>query len=285
MCLCLQLIFYFLSGNIPIVPGGYAVVGAAAFAGAVTHTISTTVIVFELTGQMSHIIPVIMSVLIANGIAQSLKPSIYDSIIEIKKLPFLPSIKSTSSTAHRIMVDDIMTRDIVYIWRRCSYKDLLNTLDTNLKIETFPLVDTPTSMILLGSIQRHELRYILNKQLSKEKRLQEVQRRYSQQDCVRTFSTLPSTMESSRESLPQSKTPEAKSRFEVRLINSQNDGFTTGSTGSGGGSTDGKNAQKRSSPPPSPTMGTKPPVKSILKQTATFTTYSPNSTLTQGLNQ
>ncbi|XP_025017983.1 chloride channel protein 2 isoform X2 [Tetranychus urticae] len=267
--------------NIPIVPGGYAVVGAAAFAGAVTHTISTTVIVFELTGQMSHIIPVIMSVLIANGIAQSLKPSIYDSIIEIKKLPFLPSIKSTSSTAHRIMVDDIMTRDIVYIWRRCSYKDLLNTLDTNLKIETFPLVDTPTSMILLGSIQRHELRYILNKQLSKEKRLQEVQRRYSQQDCVRTFSTLPSTMESSRESLPQSKTPEAKSRFEVRLINSQNDGFTTGSTGSGGGSTDGKNAQKRSSPPPSPTMGTKPPVKSILKQTATFTTYSPNSTLTQ----
>ncbi|XP_053200651.1 chloride channel protein 2-like isoform X2 [Panonychus citri] len=268
--------------NIPIVPGGYAVVGAAAFAGAVTHTISTTVIVFELTGQMSHIIPVIMSVLIANGIAQSLKPSIYDSIIEIKKLPFLPSIKSTSSTAHRIMVDDIMTRDVVYVWRRCSYKDLLNTLETFVKIETFPLVDTPSSMILLGSIQRHELRYILNKQLSKEKRLQEVQRRYSQQDVMRTFSTLPSTMESSRESLTQPKTPEAKSRFEVRLINSQNDGFTTGSAGSGASSIDGgKSGPKRSSPPPSPTMGTKTPVKSILKQTATFTTYSPNSTITQ----
>ncbi|CAG2120255.1 unnamed protein product, partial [Medioppia subpectinata] len=45
----------------PIVPGGYAVVGAAAFSGAVTHTISTSVIVFELTGQMTHIIPVIIS--------------------------------------------------------------------------------------------------------------------------------------------------------------------------------------------------------------------------------
>ena len=36
--------------QIPIIPGSYAVVGAAAFAGAATHTISTTVIVSELTG-------------------------------------------------------------------------------------------------------------------------------------------------------------------------------------------------------------------------------------------
>ena len=34
-----------------IVPGGYATVGAAAFSGAVTHTISISVIVFEMTGQ------------------------------------------------------------------------------------------------------------------------------------------------------------------------------------------------------------------------------------------
>ena len=37
--------------QIPIIPGSYAVVGAAAFAGAATHTISTTVIVSELTGS------------------------------------------------------------------------------------------------------------------------------------------------------------------------------------------------------------------------------------------
>jgi chloride channel 2 len=34
-----------------IMPGGYATVGAAAFSGAVTHTISISVIVFEMTGQ------------------------------------------------------------------------------------------------------------------------------------------------------------------------------------------------------------------------------------------
>lgn len=35
----------------PIIPGGYAICGAAAFAGAATHTVSTSVIVFEMTGM------------------------------------------------------------------------------------------------------------------------------------------------------------------------------------------------------------------------------------------
>lgn len=41
--------------------GGYATVGAAAFSGAVTHTISVSVIVFEMTGQVTHIIPIMVS--------------------------------------------------------------------------------------------------------------------------------------------------------------------------------------------------------------------------------
>uniref|UniRef100_H3AE58 Chloride channel, voltage-sensitive 2b n=1 Tax=Latimeria chalumnae TaxID=7897 RepID=H3AE58_LATCH len=77
-----------------IVPGGYAVVvsGAAALSGAVTHTVSTAVIVFELTGQISHILPVMIAVILANAVAQSLQPSLYDSIIRIKKLPYLPEL-------------------------------------------------------------------------------------------------------------------------------------------------------------------------------------------------
>jgi H+/Cl- antiporter ClcA len=40
-----------------IVPGGYSLVGAAAVAGGVTHTFSPVVIIFELTGQLGHILP------------------------------------------------------------------------------------------------------------------------------------------------------------------------------------------------------------------------------------
>jgi chloride channel 2 len=172
----------FGASRIPIVPGGYAVVGAAAFAGAVTHTISTTVIVFELTGQMTHIIPVIAAVLIANAIAQSLKPSIYDSIIQIKQLPFLPPIMSTGSVAHLITAQDFMVRDVVCVWIGCSYKQLRDLLGSHARINCFPLVESRQNMILLGSVQRHELAHILSQQLGRERRLQEFQRRYSTQD-------------------------------------------------------------------------------------------------------
>ena len=46
--------------DIPIFPGVYAVVGAAAFCGGVSHTVSVAVIIFELTGQLVYIIPVMV---------------------------------------------------------------------------------------------------------------------------------------------------------------------------------------------------------------------------------
>jgi chloride channel 2 len=48
-------------GGEHIVPGGYAIVGAAAFSGSVTHTVSTAVIVFELTGQIGHVLPCVVN--------------------------------------------------------------------------------------------------------------------------------------------------------------------------------------------------------------------------------
>ncbi|XP_035230355.1 chloride channel protein 2-like isoform X2 [Stegodyphus dumicola] len=160
-----------------IIPGGYAVVGAAALSGSVTHTISTSVIVFELTGQMSHILPVILAVLIANGISQALQPSIYDSIIQIKKLPYLPPIVSTSSEAHNVYVADIMVRDVVSVWRGCTYKDLRSILKLKKRLQFFPLVESLESMILLGSIQRIELLRLLELQVGRERRLQEAAKR------------------------------------------------------------------------------------------------------------
>lgn len=77
--------------------GGYATVGAAAFSAAVTHTISVSVIIFEMTGQITHIVPNMIAVLISNAIAALLQPSIYDSIILIKKLPYLPDLLPSSS--------------------------------------------------------------------------------------------------------------------------------------------------------------------------------------------
>ncbi|XP_077467372.1 chloride channel protein 2-like isoform X1 [Stigmatopora argus] len=160
----------------PIVPGGYAVVGAAALSGAVTHTVSTAVIVFELTGQISHILPVMIAVILANAVAQSLQPSLYDSIIRIKKLPYLPELGWGHHEKYNIRVEDIMVRDVRYITLSCCYRDLHNVLLTG-HLKTLALVESAASMILLGSIERAQLQSLLSLQLGRSRRLEFIRER------------------------------------------------------------------------------------------------------------
>ena len=54
----LYLATHFLSPPCPA--GAYAMVGAASFCAAITHTISISVIVFELTGQITYVIPIMV---------------------------------------------------------------------------------------------------------------------------------------------------------------------------------------------------------------------------------
>ncbi|XP_059369761.1 chloride channel protein 2-like isoform X1 [Carassius carassius] len=155
----------------PIVPGGYAVVGAAALSGAVTHTVSTAVIVFELTGQISHILPIMIAVILANAVAQSLQPSIYDSIIRIKKLPYLPELGWGHHEKYNIRVEDIMVRDVRYITLNSTYRELHEILLIG-NLKTVALVESAESMILLGSIERAQLQALLAQHLSRERRLE-----------------------------------------------------------------------------------------------------------------
>ena len=57
-----------------ILPGAYALVGAAAFAGAVTHSIAACVIILELTGQIRLLLPMMLAILLGNAIAAQLSP-------------------------------------------------------------------------------------------------------------------------------------------------------------------------------------------------------------------
>lgn len=160
----------------PIMPGGYAVVGAAAFSGSVTHTVSVAVIIFEMTGQITHVVPVMIAVLVANAVASLLQPSIYDSIILIKKLPYLPDLLPSSSGMYSIFVEDFMVRDVKYIWHGISYQKLKEVLKVNKALRSLPLVDSPENMILLGSVQRYELIKIIEKHIGREKRMEVAQK-------------------------------------------------------------------------------------------------------------
>ncbi|NXY70642.1 CLCN1 protein, partial [Glareola pratincola] len=152
-----------------ILPGGYAVIGAAALTGAVSHTVSTAVICFELTGQISHILPMMVAVILANMVAQSLQPSLYDSIIQVKKLPYLPDLGWNPISKYNIFVEDIMVQDVKFVSSNCKYRDL-QTLLQSTTVKTLPLVDSPETMILLGSVERSELQALLQRHISPERR-------------------------------------------------------------------------------------------------------------------
>ncbi|KAM3614091.1 uncharacterized protein V6R79_010069 [Siganus canaliculatus] len=153
-----------------ILPGGYAVIGAAAMTGAVTHTVSTAVICFELTGQISHILPMMVAVILANMVAQGLQPSLYDSIIQVKKLPYLPELALGHISKYNIFVEDIMVRKVKFLSSRSTYRELNHLLE-NTTLKTIPLVDSKESMILLGSIERTELQAVFDWWLSAERRV------------------------------------------------------------------------------------------------------------------
>ncbi|WRT68309.1 uncharacterized protein IL334_005285 [Kwoniella shivajii] len=74
-----------------IVPGLYAMVGAAAtLAGVTRTTVSLAVIMFELTSTLNYVVPVMLGVLIAKTVADGLeKKGIYDLVIDLNQLPYL----------------------------------------------------------------------------------------------------------------------------------------------------------------------------------------------------
>ncbi|KAM9243118.1 chloride channel protein ClC-Kb isoform 3-T3 [Dugong dugon] len=140
----------------PIIPGGYALAGAAAFSGAVTHTISTAILAFELTGQILHALPVLMAVLAANAIAQSCQASLYDGTIIVKKLPYLPWIRGRNISSHGVIVEHFMNCTITTLAKDTPLEEVVKVV-TSTDVAEYPLVESTESQILVGVVRRAQL--------------------------------------------------------------------------------------------------------------------------------
>ncbi|XP_040318239.1 chloride channel protein ClC-Ka isoform X2 [Herpailurus yagouaroundi] len=140
----------------PIMPGGYALAGAAAFSGAVTHTISTALLAFELTGQIVHALPVLMAVLTANAIAQSFQPSFYDGTIIVKRLPYLPWIRGRKISSHRVTVEHFMNATITTVAKDTPLEEVVKVV-TSTDMAKYLLVESTESQILVGTMERAHL--------------------------------------------------------------------------------------------------------------------------------
>lgn len=158
--------------GVNIVPGAYALVGAAAFSAALTRSIAVAVIVLEVTGQLTHLIPLLLAVLMAYSVVSLLQPSLYDSIIVQKKLPYLPDLRSSATGMYSLYVENFANKNVAFIWNGLSYGELTDILNAHKTLKTFPLVDHPQNMILLGSVKRDELIKALDRHIGETRRLQ-----------------------------------------------------------------------------------------------------------------
>ncbi|KAL0574965.1 hypothetical protein V5O48_007010, partial [Marasmius crinis-equi] len=106
-----------------IVPGLYAMVGAAAALSGVTRTtVSLAVIMFELTDTLTYAVPVMLAVLVAKTVADALEPKgIYDLVIELQQLPYL-------ETKHEYLWGDLQLEDIAIREAQVIRTDRTNTV-------------------------------------------------------------------------------------------------------------------------------------------------------------
>ncbi|KAJ3849426.1 Cl-channel protein [Lentinula lateritia] len=75
-------------------PGFYSVIGASAMLGGVTRmTVSLVVILFELTGALSHVLPIMVGVMTAKWVGDALgEDGIYNVWISMRQYPFIPPV-------------------------------------------------------------------------------------------------------------------------------------------------------------------------------------------------
>ncbi|KAF6004795.1 Chloride Channel [Cyanidiococcus yangmingshanensis] len=135
-----------------IIPGSYAVVGAAAFTAGVTRAISCAVIIFEVTGQIRHLVPVLISVLLAVIVGNAFNRSLYETLVLMKHLPYMPILRRDRTP--EMTAQDIMHR-IESEPHFCPDADpshIKSVLDKFPSRLVFPVVDS--NGFLLGAVSR-----------------------------------------------------------------------------------------------------------------------------------
>ncbi|OQR92905.1 Chloride Channel (ClC) Family [Achlya hypogyna] len=137
-------------------PATYAVVGAASLASAATHSISTAVIVFELTGQLSHMLPVMLSVLVAYSVGGMFTPSIYDVFAKLAGLDFVCDDISDKVLADKVAADALQPVGGV-LTLRSTYAHAASLLVDYPQYQHFALCDSAEGLVLMGGVRRADL--------------------------------------------------------------------------------------------------------------------------------
>ncbi|KAI6230000.1 Chloride channel protein clh-3 [Aphelenchoides fujianensis] len=174
-------------GDSRITPGVYALVGASALCGGLTQTLSSAVISFEISGDLAAILPVLVgrflwflhstiAVLIANAVSSFFQPSFYQSLIDLKGLPYLPDVPP-SINCHGITVEQFMTRNPHWLTATTTYAAVQRILQKEATIQVFPVVESEQNPVLIGTCRAGQLKEAVERVIGADRRRAEAEKR------------------------------------------------------------------------------------------------------------
>ena len=168
------LIFATCEADIPcITPGTYAIIGAASALGGVTRmTVSIVVIMFELTGALTYVLPIMIAVMISKWVGDAFgKRGIYETWIHFNEYPFLDN--KDDSPIPDVPVSQIMTQleDLTVLTATGHSLKSIHELLVAHSYRGFPVISDATHNILLGYISRAELAYALKSAAAESRNL------------------------------------------------------------------------------------------------------------------
>lgn len=145
-----------------ITPGTYAFLGAAAALSGIMHiTISVVVIMFELTGALTYILPTMIIVGVTKAVSEFFeKGGIADRMIWFSGFPFLDN---KEDHVFGVSVSQVMASNIFALPSKgLSLKDIEQLL-VEVQYKGFPIIEDKRTKILLGYIGRTELQYAIDR--------------------------------------------------------------------------------------------------------------------------
>jgi chloride channel 3/4/5 len=145
-----------------ITPGTYAFLGAAAALSGIMHiTVSVVVIMFELTGALTYILPTMIVVGVTKAVSELFgKGGIADRMIWFSGFPYLDNKEDHN---FGVPVSHAMISDVISIPSTGMTLKAIERLLSKDNYQGFPIVEDETSKTLLGYIGRTELRYAVDR--------------------------------------------------------------------------------------------------------------------------
>ncbi|VDL18585.1 unnamed protein product [Hymenolepis diminuta] len=142
-------------------PGLYALVGAASTLGGVTRmTISLVVVMLELTGGLTYILPLMVAAMVSKWTGDRLtNGSIYEEHIRLNKYPYLSSREELihTSIAADVMQPKAQTSPLLVVTQNSMTVGDIEFLLSSSTYKGFPVVVSEESQYLVGWITRRDL--------------------------------------------------------------------------------------------------------------------------------